>query len=83
MRVVVADWAGACSGTLERLGYRRDETNQWPIHDMSFESMTALAVELLAKGVGVMIRPPSVKAQGAAWDYILYVDSARGRFSHR
>jgi len=80
LRVCVAPWTGETSDTLISLGYKPNEEDRWLTHSMTREKMLELASKLLEDpNIGVMMRP----AQSDEIDYIVFVDTARGRFSHR
>lgn len=84
LRVVVGDWAHENTAILQKHGFdkSKDSRGRWSMYEMTREQLFELAGKFMDEGLGVMIRPPSTKTQ-VNWDYILYVDSPRGRFSQR
>jgi hypothetical protein len=90
LRVMVGDWAFENMRLLKDFGFEldksKDERGYWPVREMTREQLFALASKFMVEGLGVMIRPPSQKRKkddDVSWDYLLYVDTARGRFMTR
>lgn len=84
MKVCIAPWA-AGHAVLKKLGVVPSE-GKFPIKEMTMAEVFEFAGKILEEGYGVMIRPPapsSDQAKEDSLDYILFVDSARGRFMQR
>lgn len=89
MRVCMGSYAGERLDVLEELGFALDKTTEaYPIKEMTNGDMLGLVGRALEMGAGVMIQPPRPRKKGdripsTPWDYIIWVDSAEGRFRMR
>ena len=86
-RVCMAPYAYGCFDVLKELGYELDkETETFPIKEMTKGDMFGLIERALEMGVGVMIQHPYPRGKNdtpSPWDYLIYVDTTKGRFRQR
>jgi hypothetical protein len=90
MKVCMGTYAGGelAVNVVTELGFAFDkETQTYPIKEMTKVEMLTLAERVLDMGAGVMIQHPYPRKKKdknpSPWDYLIYVDSPKGRFRQR
>ena len=80
-RVCIGSWAGAKQDVLEQIGVELGKDGNYPVKEMTMDEIFALARKIIDIGdIGVQLTP---YIYGDHLDYILWVDSAKGRFRQR
>lgn len=79
-RVCVGAWAGGMADTLKKFGVELNAEQKYPTRQMTMDEVFTLMRQFVDADIGVQLTP---YIYGDSLDYVLWVDTPKGRFRHR
>jgi len=79
-RICVGAWAGGMADTLKKFGVELGPDDRYPTQTLTMDEIYILMRKFTDEGVGVQLMPYIYSEK---LDYVLWIDTAKGRFRQR